>query len=95
MTPSPAFSANSAIDRSAKSSDYMRHIHLPRLIGIWPSQINDFSRETTALIVHKLYKALRAERQKGRSGHWAYDFNKHLSLVAAYKAEKARLASRR
>ena len=40
------------------------------------------------IILRELERALRGER--ARVGHWTYDLNRHIALVTAYRAEKAR-----
>jgi arginine repressor len=50
--------------------------------------------ETTQAIVSKLARALRAERTRGRSGHWTYDPERHLRLCAAFHAESRALKTR-
>ncbi len=70
---------------------YDRLSQLPRLIGLWPSEMQDYSAAGTAKILALLRKALRLERSRGRSGHWAYDLNRHLSLAESVKAERVHL----
>jgi hypothetical protein len=43
------------------------------------------------MIVARLARALRAERQRGRAGHWSYDLNRHIALAQALDAERRRL----
>jgi hypothetical protein len=75
----------------AGAKAYDRLAELPRLIGLWPSEMQDFSAAGTSKIVALLRKALRSERARGRSGHWTYDLNKHLALAESLKAECAHL----
>jgi hypothetical protein len=42
-------------------------------------------------LIGKLRRALRAERNKARSGHWTYDLNRHIALRQAYLAETERM----
>jgi hypothetical protein len=42
-------------------------------------------------LVARLARALRAERQRGRAGHWSYDLNRHIALAQALDAERRRL----
>lgn len=72
---------------------YRRERHLAALIACWPDEIRDMGAETTTRIVAALKAAVRAERRRGRAGHWTYDLNRHISLVEALKAERARLAA--
>lgn len=73
---------------------YRRQRHLPRLIAIEPSALADHSRETGMRIIARLNAALRGERARGRAGHWAYDLNRHIGLMQAYRAETSALNDR-
>jgi hypothetical protein len=70
---------------------YERSRDLPRLVALWPRELEDDSAEGTGRVLMKLRRALRAERRRAMSGHWSYDLNRHLALLSAYKAEAARL----
>jgi hypothetical protein len=76
------------------AAEYDRGRSLPRLIG-WdpfaPASDSDASGRT---IRARLTCALRAERRRGRAGHWAYDLNRHLALLQALEGE-AELLRRR
>jgi hypothetical protein len=69
------------------ADDYDRRLHLARLLPIGPDEIADESQAARRAILAKLSRALRAERNRGRSGHWTYDLNRHLALSQAYEAE--------
>jgi hypothetical protein len=71
---------------------YSRAEQIPALLRIWPSEADDYSYPGTLEIAALLRKALRAERNRGRERHCAYDLNRHLGLMEALKAERARLA---
>jgi hypothetical protein len=70
---------------------YDRLQQLPKLIGLWPSELTDGSAKGAEKILALLRKALRAERARGRAGHWTYDLNRHMALSESLKAEEARL----
>jgi hypothetical protein len=70
---------------------YDRLSQLPGLIGLWPSEMQDYSAAGTSKILALLRKALRSERLRGGSGHWTYDLNRHLALAESLKAERAHL----
>jgi hypothetical protein len=74
-------------------SAYVRPRDLPRLIPLWPHELDDQSSEGRLRVLMKLRRALRAERRRAVSGHWSYDLNRHLGLLSAYKAELALLCS--
>ncbi|MCB1495182.1 MAG: hypothetical protein KDJ86_05300 [Bauldia sp.] len=71
---------------------YDRERHLPRLAPVTPNQLADRSPEGQRRIVARLARALRAERNRGRAGHWTYDLNRHIGLRQALAAERRRLA---
>jgi hypothetical protein len=74
--------------RIARGADrYQRKIHLPRLIPIPEHLLVKIDKEQANAIVTKLNCALRRERNRGKNGHWAYDLNRHLGLMQAYKSE--------
>jgi hypothetical protein len=75
---------------SAGVEEYDRGRHLPRLIPVWPKEIADRSEAGRRAILLKLLKALRAERNRGRAGHWTYDLNRHIGLCQALIAERGR-----
>ncbi|WP_246329606.1 hypothetical protein [Chthonobacter rhizosphaerae] len=65
---------------------------LTRLLPLGPDEIGGDGPLVTARICRLLARALRSERTRGRAGHWTYDLNRHVGLVQALKAERARLA---
>lgn len=71
---------------------YRRASDLPRLIPTWPSEIADFSEAGSQRLIARIRRALRAERRRGKAGHWSYDLGRHLALLQAYKSETAALA---
>jgi hypothetical protein len=82
-------------DRAGRvGKPFDRELELPKLIGIWPSELRDDSAEQAARIIALLRKALRAQRRLGRAAHWTYDLNRHLALVEALRSETARLIRR-
>lgn len=95
---------NRTIDKSARRSvfreieagagRYDRNRDLPALIPLDPTVLSDDSAETCRMILARLARALRAERNRGRAGHWTYDLNRHIGLSQAYIAERHRLAAR-
>lgn len=81
---------------AAGTAAYLRSRDLPKLIALWPHELDDESQEGMFRVLAKLRRALRAERSRGLAGHWSYDLNRHLGPLSAYKAELAALrASRR
>jgi hypothetical protein len=74
---------------------YDRGRHLPRLIAIEPDRLSDGSLENVARIVARLARALRAERNRGRAGHWTYDLNRHIALKQSHAAERRSLEALR
>lgn len=41
------------------------------------------------LVLAEIEQAMRRERARG--GHWSYDLNRHIALLVAHRAERARL----
>lgn len=76
---------------SGKRAGYRRDKDLPRLTGLWPSEINSNDIKTRERIITILRNALRIERQRGKSGHWCYDINRHLALKKALAQELSAL----
>jgi hypothetical protein len=78
----------------AGADAYHRERYLPRLVPIEASRLADPSIELQRCIVATLARALRAERNRGRAGHWTYDLNRHIGLRQAYLAERRLLDER-
>lgn len=73
---------------------YQRDRHLPRLIPLTPKELADTRPEARRAFLMRLARALRAERNRGRAGHWTYDLNRHIGLKQAYAAERTLLGER-
>lgn len=74
-----------------KRAAYCREKDLPRLTGLWPSEISTIDLKGRERIISILKNALRLERKRGKSGHWCYDLNRHLALKHALAEELASL----
>jgi hypothetical protein len=74
---------------------YQRQRCLPSLLPLLPAEIADGGEAMRRRIVGRLARALRAERMRGRAGHWSYDMNRHIALLQAYEAERRHLPGRR
>ena len=61
------------------------------LLPLWPKECADLSRDGRRHIIQTLERALRAERRRGRAGHWAYDLRRHAALVKSWREECAAL----
>lgn len=68
---------------------YCRRRDLPRLIPMWPAELETSNAEARNKLIAKLRRALREERRRGLAGHWTYDLARHAGLLRAYKAELA------
>lgn len=77
---------------SAGIAAYQRQHCLPSLLPLMPAEIADDGDAMRRRIVGRLAHALRAERMRGRAGHWTYDINRHIALLQAYEAERCHLA---
>ncbi len=74
----------------AKGSELYDRSRLSRLIPIDVGALAA-GPEATRTVLKRLASALRSER--ARAGHWTYDLNRHLGLLQALSAERARLAA--
>ena len=75
----------------AGAGAYVRSRDLPRLLPLWPHEIEDQTTEGGGRLLAKLRRALRTERRRARANHWSYDLNRHLGLLSAYQGELANL----
>ncbi len=78
-----------------RPSRYDRAWDLPRLLAVWPRDLEDLSIPGRERMLARLKQALRAERQRGVAGHWTYDVSRHAQLIAAFRVEAAELAAQR
>ena len=87
--------ARRVMDRAVRAgaSAYDRMRDLPALIRLDPFRPIGDTPEAVEAIVARLECALRAERNRARSGHWTYDLNRHIALRQAFVAETDRLAA--
>ena len=81
--------ANPKLKSDVGTRAYVRARDLPRLLPLWPREIASTNAADHALLLARLRKALRAERQRGQGGHWTYDLARHAQLLRAYRAETA------
>lgn len=70
---------------------YRREIMLRWLLPADLDSADSNDPECTRRLCLHLLAALRRERRRGQSGHWSYDFNRHVGLLQAYTAERQRL----
>jgi hypothetical protein len=75
----------------AGADRYDRTRHLPWLARTTPDELTSNDPAVAGAIVGRLVRALRAERQRGKAGHWTYDMNRHIALMQALAAERQRL----
>jgi hypothetical protein len=83
--PSEAKSRLSSL--TPTKGEYCRLEQLPRLLKLWPSELDDYSYLGTLKVMELLRKALRAERCRAITGYSAYDLNRHMDLIQAIKHE--------
>jgi hypothetical protein len=67
---------------------YDRRRTLPRLLPLDPRELDAEDPAVRRVILARLKSALRAERRRGRAGHWAYDLDRHLALLQAIAGEE-------
>lgn len=72
-----------------------RDQEIARLVGLWPAEIADVSPNGRAHLIGKLKQVLKAERLRGRAGHWTYDLARHAALLGVLRRERAALAALR
>ena len=82
------------VEPADAASAYDRRRDLPRLLPLWPHEIEATSLGEHAQLLARMRRALRIERQRGRGGHWAYDLARHAQLLSAYRAEVAHFMRR-
>jgi hypothetical protein len=88
--PAPDRTVETRLPRRPRDADgYVRARDLPKLVPLWPGELRTLNGAAHARLVSKLRRALRAERQRGLAGHWAYDLTRHAQLLRAYRAETA------
>ena len=75
------------------ASDIRRREDLKRLLPMWPAELADLSLAGRQHIIRNLERALRAERRRGRAGHFAYNISRHAALIANCKQERAALVA--
>ncbi len=73
---------------TAGGAAYDRSVFLRRFHRLAPETIESSAPEAARAILAQLERSLRQER--ARIGHWTYDLNRHIGLLVAYRAEKAR-----
>lgn len=71
------------------AASYQRARDLPRLLPLWPHEIETTSVAEHGRLLDRMRRALRMERQRGIAGHWTYDLARHAQLLCAYRAETA------
>lgn len=81
--------ADPRLKSDAGTHAYVRARDLPRLLPLWSREITSMNAADHALLLARLRKALRAERQRGLGGHWTYDLARQTLLLRAYRAETA------
>ena len=91
FSPAGNWAAGRAAGRAGLGA-YERKRVLPRLIPVTQAELAGDGAEAARGIVARLERALRAERRRGRAGHWTYDLNRHIALSQALGAERRRLA---
>lgn len=86
---SPRRSAQRRAKTPAQAPAYDRRTELPRVLPLWPHELDDLTPQGRAHVLSKLRCALRAERRRGVAGHWTYDLARHAELLRVYRLELA------
>lgn len=74
------------IDDTAEA--YERPRHLPRLISMWPEQIDDETTSGCEQIIVRIASALMGCARLASENHWSYDLSRHIGLLGAIIAER-------
>lgn len=74
----------------ASAAGYRRGEFLGRFHRLSPETIAAETPEAARAVLRELERALRSER--ARAWHWSYDLDRHIGLLVACRAEKARAA---
>jgi hypothetical protein len=83
-----------AFDHDKKGAALERRCReLAQLLGIRDAEVRDGSLPGRLKLIAKLKAAKRVEIERGRTGSWLYDVNRHLNLCAALREEYAALAA--
>src|SRR5262245_53437085 len=73
---------------------YERARDLPRLLPLLPGEMTIATVQEHLRLLALLRRALRLERNRGKSGHWTYDLARHSALLRAYRSERSSLKAR-
>lgn len=76
----------------ADAAGYVRWRDLPKVLNARPDNWRDEDVETTGLIVRLLGTMARTQANLAENNHWSYSHAKHVAVLAALKAEQAKLA---
>lgn len=76
-------------DAAEPRGAYDRETDLPRLLPLFADDLRD-GADRQARLLALLRRALRAERTRGRAGHWTYDVGRHAALLRALRCEEGR-----
>ncbi len=74
---------------SSEAGPEPRAKRLRRLLPLGPKESADTSAAGRSMVIAKLERALRRERNLGRAGHSSYDLARHRELLAAWREERA------
>lgn len=74
---------------AAHVASFDRRQALARFHRLSPETIETETETAARAVLQEIERALRRER--ARAGHWSYDLNRHIALLAAWRAETARL----
>ena len=92
-SPPPCAGAPRTRLASPPPRPYDRRRELPRVLPLWPHELDDESPEGRRRVLARLRRTLRAERRRGLAGHWTYDLSRHVELLRVYRAELASMTA--
>ncbi len=87
LSKQPADCVSSHCKMSGSQDTHDRDQTLADLLPLWAGDLTDTSYAGRVRVLAQLQRALRKERQRGRSGHWSYNLARHRALLDTYRRE--------
>jgi hypothetical protein len=76
---------------AADARRYDRARDLPRIVSLFQHEMTDYSIAGIRHIIDVLERRHAGQRALAERGHWSYDCNQHIAILAALKAERCAL----
>lgn len=79
-------------DIAEKRSYQYDRAHLSWLdVHLWPEDLTDYSEQGTRRVLRKIEERMESIYAMSQRGHHGHNTNRHIGLLAAWKAERRRL----